>query len=1126
MNVFELFATIRLDDSAYNRNLTNAEQRLKGFGRQAQQVGTQISTRISAPIAAIGGGIIATATQFQASMNRVQGITQATGDEFDALNELAKDLGESTQFSASQAADGMGFLAQAGFEVTEIMEALPGVLELAAAGQLSLAEAADLASNVLTGFGLQAEDVGRVNDVLAKTATSTNTNVRQLGEAFSFVAPVAAGLGVSVEEAGAAIGVLSNAGIQGSRAGTGLRRVLTTLVNESDKLGISVTEADGTLRPFADIMEDLEATGLDTSEMLEIFGDRGGPAIATLLGEGSDAIRALEGDLENAGGTAADLAETQMQGLPGAFRELRSAVEGAALALADAGLADFVENVADRITNLTRSFSDLDEGMQRIVLLVGGGAVAAGPLLVGFGLLTQAAGAAITAFRKLRTVALLLSGPKGVLIGLAVLLGGRLLTAVANNVLGFNDLETAQEKAARKAREAEEALGQVTNTIGTNADKDALRGRIDELAQFIGDENRNGWKAYAESAIAAADDVAEAERELTRSILEERLARAEQPFLQNLTDAQQTLSQAGPEAVRLAREYQAAEERLISLSEQYGPLLDAEDISIENQQRISEVLQDARNEYELLGIQVEAAAEGLTLQEVVEAIEVFDENKEALSSLREQYAGLFDDADDAATATNNVADATGNNTDAASDQADAVEAQAGSLAALRDRLSELNEQLEQATTTEARINIQLDILDVERQIEEIEEQLAEVGVNLRTPFRTGGVTVTRPGPGERPGEGDAADLFATEAATKSLQARRELELEANGIADSAARREAVLTQQYEDNYAARARAAEAAEQRVRDAMLASLNAAASFGTSFNAQITSATQLFQQAITSIFESMIQAGESLKDAIGSNMESIALAVSAAVSAFFAGIGEMIAGVQAGEQGVGAGFARMVLSIVNAVSQMLIAVNIVAVAMTGQLWNPFLAAAGAAGVVAAAYGLRRLRQLGAEQQADTGAPGSIDAMESRLRDLQERRDATQDAEERERLNAEIEDLRGEIAAARGQDEGLPTQMDEGGSEPTATDSDMGASFGGTSQGVQLAVAVPLMDAATIMRSAAQSIQAAFRTDGGMSFGSATMAFDDSVGRFGGYVDRLVEEGIAVNVTGRGSRTAAFRG
>ena len=129
-------------------------------------------------------------------------------------------MGIATQCAAGEAADAMGFLAQAGFDANEILAATPGILQLAAAGELELAEAADIASNVLTQFGLKAAEIGRVNDILAKTASSTNVNVRQMAESFKFVGTTANQMGLSLEEVGATIGVIGNAGLQGSIAGS------------------------------------------------------------------------------------------------------------------------------------------------------------------------------------------------------------------------------------------------------------------------------------------------------------------------------------------------------------------------------------------------------------------------------------------------------------------------------------------------------------------------------------------------------------------------------------------------------------------------------------------------------------------------------------------------------------------------------------------------------------------------------------------------------------------------------------------------------------------------------------------------------------------------------------------
>jgi TP901 family phage tail tape measure protein len=208
VNAFAIFGRLALDSSQYDSGLRGAESRTtasanrmaqdwKKVGEAAETLGKNLSVFVTAPLVAFGATAIKTAGDFEAAMNRVAGITRATGVEFQQLENLAKELGATTQFSASQAADAMGFLAMAGFDTNQIISALPGTLELAAAGNLDLARAADIASNVLTGYGLQAEEVGRVNDVLALASISANTNVEQLGNAFKFVAPVASAMGVS-----------------------------------------------------------------------------------------------------------------------------------------------------------------------------------------------------------------------------------------------------------------------------------------------------------------------------------------------------------------------------------------------------------------------------------------------------------------------------------------------------------------------------------------------------------------------------------------------------------------------------------------------------------------------------------------------------------------------------------------------------------------------------------------------------------------------------------------------------------------------------------------------------------------------------------------------------------------
>lgn len=273
--------------SELKSKLKSVESTFKTLGNKLNNIGKTMTTRVTLPIVGMGVAMIKTAGDFEQSMNKVSAISGATGADFDMLRNKAKELGATTSFSASQAADGMSFLAMAGFEANEIVSAMPGVLNLAAAGNMDLATSADIASNILTGFGMTAEESNRMVDILAKTFTSSNTNLVQLGEAMKYVAPVAHGFGVSVEETAAIVGMLSDAGIQSSMAGTTLRNIIVTLGEASDELGFSMYDATGAMLPMADILDRLtEKTG-GAQQAVDLFGNRAGPGLISLLDQGS-----------------------------------------------------------------------------------------------------------------------------------------------------------------------------------------------------------------------------------------------------------------------------------------------------------------------------------------------------------------------------------------------------------------------------------------------------------------------------------------------------------------------------------------------------------------------------------------------------------------------------------------------------------------------------------------------------------------------------------------------------------------------------------------------------------------------------------------------------------------------
>jgi TP901 family phage tail tape measure protein len=366
-------------------------RQFKRTARNLKRTGKTLTRNLTGPIAALGTGAVMAAANFQKSMNKVRAITGATGKDFKKLDAQAKQLGKNTQFSASQAADAMSFLGMAGFKTEEIMSAMPATLDLAAAGSMDLAQAADIASNVISGFGAEASDLGKFSDVMAKAMTSSNTSLEQLGGAMKMVAPVSKGFGISMEETTAAIGKLSDAGIQGESAGTGLRGILATLSEKAGQLGMNVFDAAGNMRPLNEILTEIEGKGHSTATIMEVFGKKAGPSMLALLNVGGEGLKNFTTELENSGGTAKRIADTQMEGLAGSLTRLKSATEGLAISFGEI-IIPVIEKLVSFIQNLITAWTNLDEGLKIAIVTLGAIIASIGPLITLFGTLASVVG--------------------------------------------------------------------------------------------------------------------------------------------------------------------------------------------------------------------------------------------------------------------------------------------------------------------------------------------------------------------------------------------------------------------------------------------------------------------------------------------------------------------------------------------------------------------------------------------------------------------------------------------------------------------------------------------------------------------------------------------------------------
>ena len=488
------------------RSMTQFQRNMLTISRAVGKIGRAMTMGLTLPIVGIAAAAVKTAADFETSMNRVRAVSGATGKDFDALSETARELGKTTQFSAAEAADAMSFLAMAGFEANKIIGAMPGTLALAAAAQLDMGQSADIVSNIMSAFQLDAEELEGAVDVLTKTFTSSNTDLVQLGDAMKYVAPVANSLGVSIEEASAAIGILSNAGIQGQMAGTGLRKILTTLIQKSDALGISIYDSAGKILPFADIIDNLGAAGLSTSKIMQTFGERAGPSIQVLLAAGGGALREFTTELENAGGTAQRIADIQMEGFNGVMKRFKSVAQEAAIVIGTQ-LLPHVTAIIEKVQGWLTAFSELNANTRTTILRIAGLLAAAGPLL----LVLSKIPAAVIAIKKALVV---LSGPVGA-IGLAITAAAILTTVIVRLIKRKREYER-QVYATADAIRAE-----------TRAEQEARREALVKLWTAQAEEVNATRAAVAKltetsEAAAAVDGSWNIEQESQKQLLIER----------------------------------------------------------------------------------------------------------------------------------------------------------------------------------------------------------------------------------------------------------------------------------------------------------------------------------------------------------------------------------------------------------------------------------------------------------------------------------------------------------------------------------------------------------------------------------------------------------------------------
>jgi len=434
LKVGELFATLGLDTTQFSNKLNQAKSGLSSAGKRMEGIGKSMTAKVTAPIVGVGAAAVHTVMGFDDSMSKVKAISGATGKEFEQLREQAKDLGSTTAFSASEAADAMGYLALAGWDTQQIMAATPDMLNLASAASMDLATAADIVSDTMSAFGMEAEEAGKASDVFAAASANANTDVHQLGEAMKYASANAHAAGMDLEQTSAVMGILADNGIKGSKAGTTFNAMLRDMRNASDEGAIAIGDhsvalydQEGNMRDLGSVMADVEKAtkGMSTEQrdaaLGAIFGEQAIKGVNIMLEEGADKYSELESAMYDANGTAGDMADEMQDNIGGAFREMKSAIEGFLIEVGD-HLAPHIRKAAEFIGSLARKFSDLPGPVKSAIIIFAGVLAAIGPILFIGGKLIALFGTLMTVFKAVGAVIAAVTSPIGLVVAAIVAL--------------------------------------------------------------------------------------------------------------------------------------------------------------------------------------------------------------------------------------------------------------------------------------------------------------------------------------------------------------------------------------------------------------------------------------------------------------------------------------------------------------------------------------------------------------------------------------------------------------------------------------------------------------------------------------------------------------------------------
>ena len=443
------------------QQIAAAGGKMQDVGGKLEGVGKKMMP-VTAAITGLGAVAVKTAADFDSSMSQVAAVSGASGDDLERLRDKAREMGAQTQFSASEAADAMNYMAMAGWKTEDMLGGVEGIMNLAAASGEDLAAVSDIVTDGLTAFGLSAQDSGRMADVMAAASSNANTNVSMLGESYKYCASTAGAMGYSLEDVTESLGLMANAGVKGSQAGNTLKNAMINLAKPTDAMAatmkqynISITNSDGSMKSWNEVVANLRTSlgGLSEAEqtaaVATLFGKEATAGMLSVINAAPADIEKLNGAILNSSGSAKEMAETMQDNLNGQLKKLQSQLSELAISIGEV-LMPVIRSIVERLNGLVEKFNGLSDGQKKVIVVVGLLVAAIGPVILIIGKFATAIGAIMTIAPTLTAVLgavkiafAAIGGPVTLIIGL--------ITAL---VLGFIHAYNTSEEFRNKVNAA------------------------------------------------------------------------------------------------------------------------------------------------------------------------------------------------------------------------------------------------------------------------------------------------------------------------------------------------------------------------------------------------------------------------------------------------------------------------------------------------------------------------------------------------------------------------------------------------------------------------------------------------------------------------------------------------